>query len=136
MKKEMLFGKPGLSLYLVEDPDMDFCSSFCTNVLVVAHTAKEAKRLGYNCLDNAEFLKIKVRRIFKGIKTYDKPTVLSWDDPEDLKVYRAHGHFFEGDSCCASCGLYTMNRQFPLCFECEFCAECGHDKGCKENQNR
>lgn len=42
------------------------------------------------------------------------------------EVLREAGWHLEGDSRCCSCGLATMDGQFPLC-ECENCEECRCD---------
>lgn len=43
---------------------------------------------------------------------------------------RAMGFGIDGDPACVSCGLYTMDGEFPLCPDCEQCADCGHAEDC------
>ena len=50
----------------------------------------------------------------------------------DQSVLRSMGFSVDGDPMCAACGLYTMDGEFPLCPDCEQCAECGHAEDCEE----
>jgi hypothetical protein len=51
---------------------------------------------------------------------------------KDQAALRSMVFSVEGDNTCASCGLYTMGGEFPLCPDCEQCAECGHAEDCEE----
>lgn len=73
-----------------------------------------------------------------GQQHYGKEKVIkfeSWalkeEEPELSDKLRDLGFYFEGDSICASCSLYTMDGEYPICDECECCDECGHDDGCE-----
>jgi hypothetical protein len=48
----------------------------------------------------------------------------------DTSVLRQMGWFCECDQSCTTCGLATMDGDFPLCEHCEQCAECGHLDDC------
>lgn len=120
-----------LKLYEVENPYLDWTTTD-SNVLVVARNPKQAKLLGYKCIQYGRYTDILVRKIWNEVKTYTQPCVLDWNSKKDLELYRATDHYFEGDSACESCCFYTMNGAFPLCDECQFCEKCGHSEDCKE----
>lgn len=48
----------------------------------------------------------------------------------DRAIYREMGWSVECDEHCDGCGLATMDGDFPLCDECDMCAECGHEDDC------
>ena len=58
-----------------------------------------------------------------------QPGMTAPDEPRDLTTeeLRAIGWGVEGDSSCSTCGLYTMDGEFPLCEECGDCEECAGD---------
>lgn len=102
---------------------------------VFANSYREAKKTvwakGTNIVDecDAEYTDLRLTRA----KEHDHLAV--GNEPyvaDDSKVLREMGWGYEGDSRCSACGGATLEGEFPLCDECECCAECGHDEDCSE----
>lgn len=54
----------------------------------------------------------------------DDAYLLSYTD-ENEKIYRQFGWRYDGDDSCDTCGLYSMDGKFPVCWGCNTCEECG-----------
>ena len=102
----------------------------------VADSVKEAKALLWNDSDvrdacDGDYYNLRVRRA----RQYDI-IARAWSlEPGVVRnsaALRAMGFGIDGDPACVSCGLYTMDGEFPLCPDCEQCAECGHAEDCEE----
>lgn len=52
----------------------------------------------------------------------------------DAATLRAMGWRLEGDIRCSSCGMAEWDGQFPVCFDCIQCNECGCNNECEENK--
>jgi len=99
--------------------------------LVFARTAAQARKLGYlhNDIGSDGWITLRAER------KPDADRLIPADANEsylvtDTRVLREAGWSCEGDLLCASCGLATMDGEFPLCDDCEQCAECGHADDC------
>lgn len=49
----------------------------------------------------------------------------------DTKIEREMGWMMDGDTICGTCGLATMDNEYPVCDECDQCTDCGHSDGCE-----
>lgn len=102
-------------------------------VVVFAHTAREAKRLGYRLLDEVDrFVDVVAQRSDElalplSIPWPTEPRALDWYRAADRAVYRAIGFHCEGESACDACELYPCGDDaHALCAACDQCPECGH----------
>ena len=101
-------------------------------VLVFAHNAREAKRLGYKLLDDVDrFIDVVAQRADVGLPPAvpwpTEPRALDWYRAADRAVYRAIGWHCEGEGACAACDLYPCgDDEHALCGGCDQCPECGH----------
>lgn len=102
----------------------------------VANSVKEAKAVLWNDSDvrdacDGDYFNLRVRRkrsLDSVAREYQEPIGII----RGLGTLRAMGFWTEGDPACIACGLYTMDGEFPLCPDCEQCAECGHAEDCEE----
>lgn len=98
--------------------------------LVFAPTARAAKNIGWrSCSFDAEFIHTETQRMPELDHLLD-PVATEAYYVTDEAVLREAGWHSEGDSMCAACELYTMDGRFPLCPDCDYCAECGHEEDC------
>lgn len=102
-------------------------------VLVFAHTAREAKRLGYTLLDDVDrFIDVVAQRAPDVGLPVDMPwptapRALDWYADADRAVYRVIGWHCEGERACDACDLYPCgDEEHALCGACDQCPECGH----------
>lgn len=115
-----------MKAYMVHDGDPGENAA-----LVFARTAAQARKLGYlhNDIGSDGWITLRTER------KPDADRLIPADVNEpylvtDTRVLREAGWSIEGDMLCASCGLATMDGEFPLCEYCEQCAECGHADDC------
>ena len=102
----------------------------------VANSVKEAKALLWNDSDvrdacDGDYCNLRVRRE----RQHDivaRAWSLGAGVVRNIDALRAMGFCIEGDRPCVGCGLYTMDGLFPLCPDCEQCADCGHAEYCEE----
>ena len=96
----------------------------------VANSAKEAKAMLWNDSDvrdacDGDYYNLRVRRSRQHdsvAREYQEPVGVI----RGLGTLRAMGFLVDGDPACVSCGLYTMDGEFPLCPDCGYCEDCGH----------
>lgn len=102
----------------------------------VANSVKEAKAMLWNDSDvrdacDGDYYALRVRRA----RQYDiiaRAWNLETGVVRNSAALRAMRFGIDGDPACVSCGLYTMDGEFPLCPDCEQCADCGHAEDCEE----
>jgi hypothetical protein len=59
-----------------------------------------------------------------------EPTSTEPHVEQRVAIERRYGFSHEGDDHCECCGLASFDGQFPVCLECERCADCGHTEEC------
>lgn len=117
-----------MKAYMVHDGDPEENAA-----LVFANNAQEARKIGYlhNDIGSDGWITLRVKR------KPDADRLIPADTNEpclvtDTRVLRDAGWSCEGDLLCVSCGLATMDGEFPLCYDCEQCEECGHADDCPQ----
>lgn len=107
--------------------------------IVFANNAKEAKSMAYHKTDAGSlahdiacdtggnplwYVTAKRRAEADKYCTQEEPYVLAQSDEND-GIYRQFGWRYDGDDSCDTCGLYSMDGKFPVCWGCNTCEECG-----------
>lgn len=99
-------------------------------VLVFAHNKREAAKIGYRQV-YAEYKKdMRAHRVPEADAFLDtnRPThPYPYIELRNMAAQRAAHLAYDGDDSCDTCGLYTMNGEFPICEGCRQCVECGCD---------
>lgn len=103
--------------------------------VVFAENWKQAKKLSWQNGDATDFcdndyLSLSVRREKEHDHLFTETGRTDAHVCRDIKVLRLAGIRFEYDESCDACGLATMNDEYPVCIECGYCTDCGHDDGC------
>lgn len=101
--------------------------------MVFAHSAQEAKKVAYrvNDLGCDGFTDMRATRLPEMDRFLAHGSASAYVESRNGILRRA-GWSTDGDHLCCQCDLATMDGDFPLCAECERCAECGHEEGCRE----
>ena len=102
----------------------------------VANSVKEAKALLWTDSDvrdacDGEYYRLRAHRD-RRLDNIARAWSLETGVVRNSAVLRAIGFGIDGDPACIACGLYTMDGEFPLCPDCEQCADCGHAEYCEE----
>ena len=100
----------------------------------VARNIKEAKTLLWGDSDvcdacDGDYYSMRVRRD-RELDIHAIAWGLSVGVVRGKGALRDMGFRTEGDVACISCGLYTMDEEFPLCLDCGYCEDCGHAEDC------
>lgn len=90
--------------------------------LIFARSQREAKRLGWKLWEYHEdgYLSARAWRLPNADSLVRAGATEPYEERDSRVLRKAHWHC-DGDASCASCGLYEMDGDYPVC---EYCLQC------------